>query len=602
MYNIFALQLSDFHPSATLPQAIGSLWSYATQTEIIRHQYQMKKVFWQNESSEQVIQQIDQPDVLMCSCYVWNWKRTYEVIQYVRKNFPQCLIVIGGPEPHYSLEWMQKHPEVDLLVPYYGEEVFTQILIENLKEKNFSALPGLITQKYHNTNTLYPAFDKIPSPYLNGFFDQLLKELRPETKSVRCVFESNRGCPYSCTFCDIGSKAYQKLQVFPLENCFKELAWIVKNNIAVVDVADSNFGILPRDEEIVDELIRLKAQYSWNGRFLPTWSKVKSDKVLAIAKKIIHGKLDTIFGLSLQSFHAKTLENIKRKNAFDLQQLSDIVLDMNKSDVPVYTELIFPLPGDTLSQFTEDIYRMLDMEHVFNKFQINQLSRYPNTEMFSAEHDQKFNVEWVKIKGFTRHYYGQFSEDIISIGNNTISPLETFEGLFFTKCFVIPLYFYGIIREFADELHRSRIMTRSQLLKNILSLLSHESWFQDLKKSMQEHYFSAIQHGQQFGHSISSDPLNFYPEFARAHQFYLKNSIHEFLIWSYPQFKELIEFDSLSTWTNKQFSLEKEFFHFKKGTWKFLETREMSHDAYLSELYISGRFDNRWRKQNIQRI
>jgi radical SAM superfamily enzyme YgiQ (UPF0313 family) len=554
--------------------------------------FQLKRVFWENESAKDIIENITDPDILFCSCYVWNWNTTYEVIKYIKSLYPNCLIVIGGPEPHYSVEWMNKHKEVDILIPYYGEQVFQNVLKEYNNGKNYDNLDGIITQKVYNKSLPIINYDIIPSPYLNGFFDILLKNKREETKAVRCVFESNRGCPYSCVFCDIGNLAYQKVKKFDLDRCKSELEWIVNNKIDVIDVADANFGIFPRDEEIVDTLIELKNNKKWNGRFLPTWSKAKGDRVLRLGKKVVQNKLDSIFGLSLQSLNKDTLSAIKRVNAFDLDEMSVIVEDMNESGVDVYTELIFPMPGDTLENFKEGIYKLLDMPKTFNKFQINQLSQLTNTEFNSKDYNTIHGMKWANIKGFTRHYYGIGSEDTIAIATNDISVEDTFEGLFFSKCIVIPFYFYGIIRSLSDTLHKQGIK-RSDVIKTIESNLEKLNWFIDFKNEMKKHYMEAIEGKREFGFTMLEDKNNFFGEFAIAHRTYIDNNIHSILKEIFPVQKDIIDYDYFSLWKGVPETIE-------FNGYIFSDNRNMSYDSYCKELYIIGRFDDRWKKKVIK--
>jgi len=603
MKNIYALQLSDFFPSATLPQALGSLLGYIFQSAAVRENFSIVRTFWENETSDQVLSEISSPDVLLCSCYVWNWNRTYQVIKTIRRNYPECLIIIGGPEPEYSQRWINNHPEVDLLIPYYGEEALDRILIQSMKNCSFKNIPGIITQNFSNTGYLPPDFKKIASPYLNGYFDKLLKNKKKETTFVRSVFESNRGCPFSCTFCDIGAKQYNRINIFDIHTSFKELEWIVKNGIDTVDVADANFGILPRDEDIIDELIRLKNTLGWHGRFLPTWSKKKADRVLRIAKKIIKNKLDSVFGLSLQSLTPRVLKNIKRQNAFNLKDLDQIVGELNGDGVSIYTELIFPLPGETLSSFKDSIHKVLDMKYVFDKFQINQLSRYNNAQIASLEEAKKYQIEWAEICGFTRHYYGNNSTDIVAISTKDISKDEVFEGLFYSKCFIIPLYFYGVTRLFVDDMYKYFDISRSKFFIELYSKIQSEKWFSDFKESQKKHYFNAIEGNKQFGQILTNDPLDYFPEFSISHQFYLESQLFDFLFRNYPNFSDLIQFSQSSIWKNK---FDEHVLHltlpFKSGKWLFSDDRKMKKEEYFKELYVSGRFDQRWKKKTIKRV
>lgn len=599
MKNLYALQLSNFYPTANLPQAIASLLSYVFTDEEINKNIILKKVFWENETVNEIVINVTNPDIIIASCYIWNWERTYSAIAILKERFPNCLIIIGGPQPKHEKIWASQHPEIDIIVTYYGEITLLNILKHYINNKTLRNIPGILTKDYKNPNNQKQLnLNDIPSPYLNGFFDKLISEAK--SKEIRAIFESNRGCPYSCSFCDIGAKEYRKINRFKLERCLKELEWMIKNNIRAIDVADANFGILPRDEEIIDHLIALKNKYQWNGRFLPTWSKSNSNRVQRLATKLLTNGLDSIFGLSLQSLNETTLKNINRVNPYNLAELSAINKSMNNNNIHTYTEIIFPLPGDNLSNYTEGISSLLDIDHTFDKFQVNQLSYISNSELSSS--DNTYKINWKDINGFTRHYFGENNNDIIAISNAGISESETFECLFNSKSFIIPLYFYGLIRGFVDYLHWNNIKNRSSTLNEIYKLLHQEKSFLTFKEEMKEHYFSALYKKTPFGFMLSQQESVFFPEYAFAHQYYLFSDLYDKLVFWYPEYEELINFDKVSMWINKAEKFNITFSKYNKGTWSISESREYNNFSYLENLYIIGRFDRRWRKESITLI
>lgn len=599
MLNTYAIQLSNWYPSSTLPQAIGTLWGYVSQFDNIASNYNLVKTFWENEDVETVVNEIVDPDVIICSCYIWNWERTNLIIQTVKEKHPNCLVIIGGPEPEYSVEWMQNHLHVDVLIPYYGEIVLAEVLERNIHSNDFSNIQGIITKDFYNTKLNTINLDEVPSPFLNGFFGNLIKNKRPETRTVRCVFESNRGCPYSCTFCDIGSTAYQKVKKFEMQRILDELEWIVTNGVTVVDVADANFGIFPRDEEIVDALIELKQKHNWQGKFLPTWSKARGDRVLRCAKKIIHGGLDSIFGLSLQSLNQQTLDNVKRMNAFTLAEMSDIIKDMNESNIAVYTELVFPMPGDTYQNFKSGMEELIDLPYTFNKFQINQLSKLNNAEFSDKAYNDKFEINWANIRGFTKHYHGDKFTDNICVSTNDMSEEDVFESLFLVKSFYKPIYFYGILQNTCNTLHQQGIQSRSSIINQSYEFLQTKTWFKEHKQECKQHYFDAIKNKKHYGWNIMSDPLYFFPEYAVSHINYLDNNIHEVLKERFPQYHQLIDVDYYSMWKGKKQKVSYDVNDYIPGTWTFEDSRETDKEDYYNIIYITGRFDDRWKMEKI---
>ena len=54
--------------------------------------------------------------------------------------------------------------------------------------------------------------DEIPSPFLEGAFDSIMAA-NPQESWIG-LWETNRGCPFRCTFCDWGSATAAKVTKF----------------------------------------------------------------------------------------------------------------------------------------------------------------------------------------------------------------------------------------------------------------------------------------------------------------------------------------------------------------------------------------------------
>ena len=64
------------------------------------------------------------------------------------------------------------------------------------------------------------------------------------------AWETNRGCPFQCTFCDWGSATKTKVRKWERDRLFKEIEWFADNKIPYIDCCDANFGIfVERDLE-----------------------------------------------------------------------------------------------------------------------------------------------------------------------------------------------------------------------------------------------------------------------------------------------------------------------------------------------------------------
>ena len=117
--------------------------------------------------------------------------------------------------------------------------------IAGLSVNNVAAEAGPVAKRPRiaDLNTL-------PSPYISGVFDDLFDD----RYNFHAVWETNRGCPYACTFCDWGSATMSKVRTFPEDRLQKEIDWFADHRIQWIYGADANFGILPRDETIAEWL------------------------------------------------------------------------------------------------------------------------------------------------------------------------------------------------------------------------------------------------------------------------------------------------------------------------------------------------------------
>lgn len=553
---IYFLQLPLSPVTACLPQAVGTIWSYCAQFKEITNSYELGGVWWNDPID------IDEPAVLAASCYMWNWKPTYDIIKQVKQKYPNCLVVVGGPEPQYSSEWCKKYPEIDAVIAYYGEETLRQLLVSDTLD-----IPGIVTKEFNNSKTAkYADPNSIPSPYLNGFFDSLLEHNKKKT--IRAVFEGNRGCPYACSFCDIGSIMYQKIQMFDTDRCIAELDWLVKRGVATIDVADSNFGIFPRDEILVDFLIEKKRLGEFNGAFMPTWAKNHGDRVIRLAKKLQENNIDKIFGFSLQSTNPDTLRNVKRTNTYDVNGFIPILEDMDKNGVATYTELIFPLPGDTTNTFVNGLHEIVDMPTPFQMIQINSLSRLSNTEFNTGFP----NLIWANILGTAKPYDNDVTDEIC-VATETLSKEDVFEMLFYSRGFLIPMYWYGLSTYIADHLHKTNSMSRSKWFAQLYERMHTVDFFTKHKETMRQHYFNAIENCDHIGFFVET---LYYTDTAYSHLTYVQNNIFDVMSNLYPEHKEIILKN--------------------KSEFKMIDNL----DKWMKAIHIKGRFSRSWK--NDQKV
>jgi radical SAM superfamily enzyme len=195
---------------------------------------------------------------------------------------------------------------------------------------------------------------------LAGIFDQLVAE-NPEI-TWQGTLETNRGCPFACTFCDWGSLTYNKVKKFELQRVFDELEWMAKHNFDWISITDANFGMFPeRDGMIADKIIEMQEKYGSPRTFSVAWAKNQKKEVIEIVKKLLDSRgFNQGLTLSVQSLDLDVLENIRRKN-MEMNKLEEVFELCDQRNIPAYTELILGLPGESLESWKKNFYHLYDL-------------------------------------------------------------------------------------------------------------------------------------------------------------------------------------------------------------------------------------------------
>ena len=317
----------QYGTSIHFPYSIASLFAYVNSFQKLKKRFQYETSFIFRNKLEEYIERVEDPDILICSCYVWNWEITNELARRVKEKYPNCMVIFGGPnvplryEGKVPLGWKETtgnffddYSYVDMVVHQEGEYTVKQIFEEFLKDKDYSKINGLETRDYKTPPQMrISSLDEVPSAYLTNMVLDLVEP--EEGVDYIAAWETNRGCPFQCTFCDWGSATKTKVRRWEMDRLFEEIEWFADNKIPYVDVCDANFGIFTdRDMELAKKLKSEKMEKGFPGRVRPAWAKISSDKIIPIAKELLDADLLRAVTLAVQSLDPNTLNIIKRKN------------------------------------------------------------------------------------------------------------------------------------------------------------------------------------------------------------------------------------------------------------------------------------------------
>ncbi len=402
MYKVCSSEFNyQYRDRIFFPYSISTLVSYAKTRPDISKNFKFEKTFVSRPKVNDYILQCQDADILLCSTYVWNWEITIYLARNVKKINPKCLIIFGGPQvPDRADQFFKEYPFIDIMVHNEGEIVLANILESFLKERDYSKINGLETKDFKTH--LQPRLDElnvIPSPYLTNLVWDMTNKI--DGLKYIAIWETNRGCPYPCTFCDWGSLTYTKLRNYAEDRLFKEIEWFADNKISFIHCADANFGIIQnRDLSIAKKMKEEKLKKGYPETFRLTWAKFSSEKIIPIAKELQKAGLMHSVTLAVQSLDPTTLDIIKRQN-IKFDKFSELTETFRRNGIPTYTEIIRGLPGETLETFKKGLQTMSETQ--IGSVYIYNCGVLPNAPLNDPAYIEQHEIQTVRSPIYLAH-------------------------------------------------------------------------------------------------------------------------------------------------------------------------------------------------------
>jgi radical SAM superfamily enzyme YgiQ (UPF0313 family) len=349
------------------------------------------------------VMQAEPPDVLMVSNYMWCEQLSLRFARLAKALNPNALVVMGGPnipiEDERQKKYLARHPEVDVYVlgegDFLGAEIVKHYLDAGLSPKQLShrTLPSSLFRGPDGEVLLekmwdrHKEIDEIPSPWLTGILDEFF-----DGKLVP-MMETNRGCPFTCTFCVQGTRWYTKVHYFTEARVKEELDYIAKKvndlcpHVGTLRIADSNYGMFERDIEISAHIGKLQKQYSWPTLIDATTGKNRPERIIQSLEKV-SGAL--VLYQAVQSLDEDVLKKIKRQS-IKVQAYEQLQVHVRGRGLRSNSDLILALPGETLQTHVRAIHKLADAG--VDQVSTFQLLLLQGSELETDEARQMFQMQ-----------------------------------------------------------------------------------------------------------------------------------------------------------------------------------------------------------------
>ncbi len=376
------------------------------------------------------------PDILGLSNYCWSHNISQEMFKLLSQKKPHALKIWGGPNFPIDIpsqeEFMNKHSEIDAYVPVDGEEGFSNIIakvleydsLEQMHEKILEKpIDGTITRnkigkmQYSIPTIRIKKLDEIPSPYLSGLLDEFFDD-----KLVPMI-QTNRGCPFHCTFCTDGKDDVNQVNMFSLDRVNSEIDYISKRvpkNTHSLHISDLNFGMYSRDIEICDSLANMQEKVDYPKFIKCTTGKNQREKIIKAIRKLSDSLRIT---MSVQSLNDQVLTNIRRSN-ISVDQMLELYPVIKETGLQTTSEVILGLPGETYQNHIETLRGLVCAK--MDEIVVHTCMLLDGSEMATPIERKKWNFK-TKFRPIQRDFVKLSNgknileiEEVI-VGSNTLS-------------------------------------------------------------------------------------------------------------------------------------------------------------------------------------
>ncbi len=487
---IGSIQLNtSFSNQYYLPLATGMNQAYAKKHLRYSDYYEFTGTVFRFPKNRKEIDEISEKlsdnHLLLVSNYTWGEQHSLAFARGYKHYNPSGIVVFGGPQVPDSKKQFRRNktielteeeqkrkrvsvtpdyhhlnPFIDICVHGEGERalryILEQMAIDGLQDKR--AIPSIsyidASGSFHYNDKLRRMNDQelaeTASPFTTGTFDALMA-LHPELVFI-VMYETDRGCPFTCTYCDWGGATEDRISRFPMKQIYQDIMWMGKRKIPYVFLCNANFGILERDIQIAEFFAEAKARYGFPEAISTQNSKNPKKHTIEALKVLQRAGVNKATVMSQQSLNPPTLKAVRRDN-MNLNEYYKIQKELAAEGIFTMTDLIPGMPEETYDTLFDGIVTLItNGQH--NRIQFNILSSLVNTEMANEEYREYYGFQTVKTPVINAHGSRndmdtgiEESQEFV-VATNTMPPEDwvktyvlcwTVNLLYFSKLLQIPI-------------------------------------------------------------------------------------------------------------------------------------------------------------------
>lgn len=355
----------------------------------------------ENSSLEKVLSGIRsfRPDICGFSLYTGGILKQYKAIEEIKKIFPDCVIIVGGPHASALPEQtLNECMEIDFLVCGEAEETLRELLNLMRDGKSPDGIDGICYKKdglfmHNKARELIADLDSVPFPAYDLVFSNKYKyhNRKMEIGGRVAAVTTSRGCPFNCAFCykAIFGSRYRRRSP---KNVVEEIKILIKEyKVDDIMFVDDLFAVNRQWlKEFCQELGRNNLNIPWKCLGRVDTLSMEDMKMMKA-----HGCYGIEFGV--ESGNDMVLQDINKK--ITVSQVRKTFKEAKKAGLLTAAYLIF---GNRLDSHDTILQTMQLVRNIGPDFcGFATLLPFPGTKVYELL-DEKIKFKWEIFSG----YYG----------------------------------------------------------------------------------------------------------------------------------------------------------------------------------------------------
>lgn len=355
-------------------------------------------------TEEMILDDIFKQDisVLCISTYEWNTNLCHEIAKRVKQRNPNIVVIKGGPQQGHNEKFFDEHPYIDYLCHATGHgelflKEFLKQYVEHGKVVSPEKVTHLISRDYVGPELKikysYPEESSIEKNMT--YLIEVGMACASRNAQTTMLYETTRGCPYSCVYCEWGGGTGSKVSAKSVAQIKKELEIISLLRFESLEIIDANFGILKRDVEVAEYIVELSKKFGYPKEvMLYGLAKTTSEKKEKILDIFHEAGLMQAYFIATQTLNPDVMGIIQRTDVSVDEHMRLAKKYNEKYNSAASLEFILGLPGFTIEEFYEQMNYFQELHSVngWRKMR-NILTMLPNTPLADPEYIKKHSIK-----------------------------------------------------------------------------------------------------------------------------------------------------------------------------------------------------------------